>query len=589
MRTFPFLFLSALVLIFLHGCDKDSRFSETDLQPRTFTLHIDVPSIIQTKSSISGREGIFGIQMLCFDENNLYLGLGAVLLHPDGETTSYAGTISGSVPAGTAAIHLIANAGLIPQQEWRNQPDNVLVGTLTSSSSNTHIVYWGYHRAADSEQMNEWLNASPCNSVQLLRDRAKITLDAPDPDWNHSSSALVTEHIVSARFAVCNGLEEGMLAPYDKVNLDFSYDAPPTLPASQTRYTGAEEELTPPGEAQFLFEDENTLDNPVKVILETIYEITDSNQTRTEKKFHQIVLLKDDYSLFRIRRNHQYNIIIGNLPSSIAYDSFADALAGSPSNNQTVFVHEIVPQVISGAHSLDFPGGTTRIFQKTQEGPQTAVIRFSLLNDGLPDSSVDASNFSAVWLSNKYIAYPDAELAIEPDSESGYFRLLVQLYHPITDDLKSGKILLIDKTYGLARYLSIYSITAFSFNASITATGVADNPYRLRFTIPESFPAPLFPFAVAIITEDFRPTSAQNADQALGIIVSDTSFLTGGNWNYWHTYDVSVAGTYDILLAPAANRSGQLRLWLYADYFGETDSSGNKIADAVLLSVTHGY
>lgn len=579
--------IPAACALLLLSCSTQNLTPREEPEGWAFRLRLDVPAVIQTRSTISGQEGVHGMQMLCFDEFGMYLGLGAVSIAPADQSGGFAGTLTGSVPAATAAIHFIANAGLVPQPGWRDLPEAELVGSLTASAANTHIVYWGYHRADTPAQMYDYLTAEPANTVRLLRDRAKVTLSEADPDWDHNPLTTVTERITAVRFAVCNGLDTGMLAPFDRTSLAFSYTAPLTLPANRSRYGGTAAELTAPGEAQFLFEDENTLENPVKVILETSYEITSGGTTTQKVKYHQVMLMHDDYSLYRIQRNHQYNIIIGNLPSAIAYDSFEEALAGGPSNNQTVYVQEIVPQVMTGSYSLDIPGGTTRIFQREQDAPQTGVIDFTFFKDGVADPDITAENFSATWLSNKYVAYPNATLQIVQGDAPGHFRLQIQLYHPITDDLKSGKILLIDQTSGLARYLNIYSITAFDFSALLVPTGIPSDPFRLQFTIPENFPAALFPFSVRIASDDFKPTTTQNADKALGVIVAPTQTLIGEDWDYWYTYEVSGPGTYNVLLTPVDGRTGMLRAYLNAEFFGDLDSEGNKIGDAILLEASN--
>lgn len=576
--------LGAVLFLLLYSLGCSYEYEKEDpgltLERVSFRLKTDVPPMLSTRSAVSGAEGIYAMQLLCFDRYGLYVGLGAVHMTP---SDSLHCLLTGSVPASTAVIHFIANAGLIPQEGWRGLSETELVGSFYSTVSHTHVIYWGCHREATAEAMSAWLRQDIPPTVSLLRDRAKITMDEPDPDWNHATVSGMTEHIISVGFAVCNGLTSGMTAPYDRATLSFSYGAPLTLPRQQDRYPGSASELVSSLEAQYLFEDENTLESPVKVILETVYEISDGLQTRQTVKYHQVMLMKEDYTLFQIHRNHQYNIIIGNLPSSIAYNTFAEALEGNPSNNQTVFVREIIPQISSGSYSIHILKGTSQIFQKETEQQQRAVIEFSFLKDGLPDPDIDADNFSVTWLSNKYVAYPNAALEIEAGQTPGIFRLLIDLYRPITDDLKSGKILLQDRTYGLARYISIYSITAFDFKASLQADTDPDNPYRLVFQIPDNYPAALFPFAVRVATEDFKPTVAQNADKALAVLVEDTYSIIGTDWEYWYAYEVSAPGTYQIRLSPVSGRSGELSIYLYADYFGELDSQGDMICNYVKL------
>lgn len=570
---------AALSLLF--SCSREIEAPSVEGGMKTFSLGIVIPDNVQTRSSISGAEGIFSLQMLCFDVNKLYLGLGAVTFLPGSQEGNIYGTLTGRVPEATASIHFIANAGLEPDENWRGLSENELVGPLTSDASNTNIVYWGYHREATVEAMQNWLDASPRNTIYLLRDRAKVTLSEPDHEWDHNFLESVTEHIIEARFAVCNGLAEGLIAPFDKSQLSFSYEAPLTLPEDKSRFRGEASELVSHEGAQFLFEDENSLANPVKVILETRYEVISEGDTTEIVKYHQVLLMREDHTLYQIRRNHQFNLIIGNLPSALAYDSFEDALEGAPSNNQTVYIQEIIPSISSEDHTLNILGGTSRI---VREG-SFATIEFTFLENGLPDPDIDVSNFSATWISNHYVADPDANLVITEGDDPGHFVLHVQLYQPITSDLKSGKILLLDKKYGLARYINLYSITAFDFDARLIATGDADNPYRLSFTVPENFPAAFCPFSVRLATEDFKPTAQQNSEKALGVVVDDTDEPIGTDWDYWYTYEVPGPGDYEILLTPVDDRSGTLSVYMQAGYFGTLDDEGNMLRDYVKLDI----
>ena len=573
-KNIGILLLTVLLVLCAYSCSAPEGFRPGE-ESMCFRLKADIPALAQARSAVSGVEGVWAMQLLCFDHNDLYLGLGSVTVGPDG-------TMSGTVPTSTASIHFIANAGLVPPDGWKGLAENILVSSLTSSVSNTHIVYWGFHKEDGQEEMAAWLNASPANTVLLLRDRAKITMSEPDHEWDHNISVSVMENIVDVRFAAANGLRYGKIAPFNRSTLSFAYDAPLTLPGDDTRFSGDESELVPGNGEQFVFEDSNDIANPVKVILEIQYRSISGADTTFFVKYHQVLLMKEDWSMYEVRRNHQYNLVIGNLPSSLGYDSFSEALRGTPSNNQTVVVQEIVPRISTGEYDISISRGTTQVFQEPVEGDY-AVIGFTYLKSGNADPAIGVDNFSAVWLSNKYVAWPDMEILLREGGEPGSFEILVDLYMPITRDLKSGKILLTDKANGLIRYINIYSITAFDFNAKIEATGDTSNPWRLSFDIPENYPASLLPLTVWMATENFKATSSQNADQALGVVVSDTWEITGTALNYWYTYQANATGTHSILLEPVPGRSGLSEIWLYAPHFGSLDADGNRTADYVYL------
>lgn len=549
------LYIIAAALGVVSCCREYSAGTVPDGEGIGFSLRLEIPSTSPgTRSVVSGTEGIHGMQMLCFDENGLYVGLGSVTLRPSGDT---GGVIEGQVPSVTSAIHFIANAGLVPQDSWRGLPEALLVGSVRASAQNTHIVYWGYHREDNPGDLESWLSAVPSNTVSLLRDRAKVTLGD------------VEEDIHSIRFTVCNGLELGQVAPYDKSRLCFDYDAPLTIPDHVSRAVPDPSEFVSRDSEQFLFEDENTMEDPVKVILETTYAVSSGGEVSYVVKYHQVLLMDSEYSMYRIRRNHRYHIIIGTLPASIGYDSFDAAVEGQPSNNRTVFVHDIVPQVGTEGYELEIKDGTTRVFH--DEGGtsgQWARVDFSFMKNGVPDEEASADDFTAVWLSNKYVCPPGEVPAVHQGDSAGQFYLLMRLYTPITDDLKSGRILLTDTRYGLSRYINIYSITSFEFDAALVQTEDPLNPYILSFTVPDNYPPTLFPMEVKICTEHFKPTAAQNGEKALGVTVGDTMSAFGESWNYWYTFETDCPGRFSVSLAPVEGRSLEDgRIWLSAPHF----------------------
>lgn len=584
MKHYLLRIASVMMLSILAACAGELSLEDGDSAPISFRVDISVPGAVLTKSLVSGVEGIYGIQLVCFDTNGLYAGLGAATFAPSGGG-GMSGSLVGSVPGNTACIHFIANAGLIPDESWKSMSETDLIGSLFSEESSTHIVYWGFHKESDPESLAGWLDASPRNTVLLLRDRAKITLEKPDEGWNHSVDPSVSEYIISARFAVCNGRSRGMIAPLDRSRLEFGYDAPMTLPSGNIRYRGDASQLVPHTEAQFLFEDENTLENCVKVIMETTYMRGTPGNMAPLVKYHQVMLMDTDYTLYQVRRNHQYNIIVGNLPSSIAYDSFEDALDGSPSNNQTVVVKEVIPQVNSAGCSMTIMGGTSHVIQKDASGgPLVAEIDFSFMKDGAPDPLMSVSDFTAEWLSNKYLSYPNASISVtEVPGSPGLYRMSVPLYQPITNDLKEGKILLTDTRYGLSRFINIYSVTAFDFAASLDRQD-SSSPFILSFTIPDNYPPDLFPFKVWIITDALNPTAEQNAANALGVEVRETFPKYGVPWNYCYYYVVFGPGTYSVSFMTGDPSITSPTVILDSDYFGTLDAQGDMVLDYVRIN-----
>lgn len=65
----------------------------------------------------------------------------------------------------------------------------------------------------------------------------------------------------------------------------------------------------------------------------------------------RVLLLDEESEPLPIRRNHSYNIeIVG--PLSYGYDSFAEALDGTPTNNVWISVPDDINEVSDGTHRL---------------------------------------------------------------------------------------------------------------------------------------------------------------------------------------------------------------------------------------------
>lgn len=480
-----------------------------------------------TRAAVKGAEGIDAnaLELLCFDSDGFYLGLGEEVTN-EANTTGEAGhyQVSAFVPNGTARIHFLANAGIDYQASWIGMHENTLMTVMVSNASkNSKVVYWGYVKKNSPEELKTYLAAGSGNVVYLLRDRAKITVQADDD-----------AAISNIQLTVVNGEGVGAMAPFDRETLVFpeitaDWQASAiTLPTATETINGKEEDLA---DVAYTFEAHNSSDNPVKVILKVTY-------NDGIVRYHQVLLENGDHKPYLIKRNHEYRIVINKLEESLGYDSFEGAVSGTAANNPWIAVADIIPEISNGQYTMTIKEGTSIVVQSGS----TATIHFSYSLNGSVGSDLTHSDFDVRWLKNESVS-PDSQPSLTYDAVSGegtvYFNLST-----ITDNLKEATIRLLDKKRGMSRRIKIYSIKQFGYTFDFPTTMSRDQTgtATLTFTVPDDYPAELLPVELHIASNDVNPKDC-------GVEVGSTADISGGeDWNCWFVYKAYTTGTHSIIM-----------------------------------------
>lgn len=480
-----------------------------------------------TRAAVKGAEGIDAnaLELLCFDSDGFYLGLGEEVTN-EANTTGEAGRyqVSAFVPNGTARIHFLANSGIDYQASWIGMHENTLMTVMVSNASkNSKVVYWGYVKKNSPEELKTYLAAGSGNVVYLLRDRAKITVQADD-------DAAISNILLT----VVNGEGVGAMAPFDRETLVFpeitaDWQASAiTLPTATETINGKEEDLA---DVAYTFEAHNSSDNPVKVILKVTY-------NDGIVRYHQVLLENGDHKPYLIKRNHEYRIVINKLEESLGYDSFEGAVSGTAANNPWIAVADIIPEISNGQYTMTIKEGTSIVVQSGSK----ATIHFSYSLNGSVGSDLTHSDFDVRWLKNESVS-PDAQPSMTYDAASGegtiYFNLST-----ITDNLKEATIRLLDKKRGMSRRIKIYSIKQFGYTFDFPTTMSRDQTgtATLTFTVPDDYPAELLPVELHIASNDVNPKDC-------GVEVGSTADISGGeDWNCWFVYKAYTTGTHSIIM-----------------------------------------
>ena len=535
--------------------------NETGTYQAHFTISVPNYSKVESRVANFATEGIASandMQLLCFDKDGYFLGLAKDLniqsvatneINPDGGSDKK--NISATIPTGTARIHIMANAtnsntvisgsnqaiDFSKAAEWIGRHENNLMTSFDNRNNNRQddkMVYWGYVKKNTPEEMTDFLtkDGEANNVIHLLRNRAKIEVK-----WEDTN-------IENIRYALGNVMQHGTVAPFnrDKEKLTFpetnmltdaaawkaecTYITPsldPTRwPSEEEKFSVENEEMWPNSSKlpmQYTFEQENSLEKPLKVIMEVTYK-------GGETKWFQ-VLLQNEGVQIPVKRNHLYLINIKRLGKNLGYTDCTQAYEGTPANNPWITVDDIIQEISDGNYTMNIVEGTYQILTAESENKiQEAKFTYK------GDAEMKAEYFDVSWTQNEGFTNPVAGKlpvpTVEYNATTGEGVIKYQV-GSIGKDFKKATIKLVDKKHGLTRNIHLYSISNvdFKFPTEITMGKKVTSEAQLTFTIPSYYPKELLPIEIEIVSNDVNPIGSD-------VKVASTEEVDGGaGWNCW--------------------------------------------------------
>lgn len=538
--------------------------NETGTYQAHFTISVPNYSKVESRVANFATEGIASandMKLLCFDKDGYFLGLAknlAIESVATNEIKNDGGSdkknISATIPTGTARIHIMANAtaentlttgdqaiDFSKSAEWIGRHENNLMTSFDNRNNNQQhdkMVYWGYVKKNTPEEMTEFLTKDVVenNVIHLLRNRAKIEVN-----WEGNTS-----EITNIRYALGNVMQHGTVAPFnrDKEKLTFpetnmltdaaawkaecTYITPsldPTRwPSDGEKFSVGNEEMWPNSSnlpMQYTFEQENSLEKPLKVIMEVTYK-------DGVKKWFQ-VLLQNEGVQMPIKRNHLYRINIKKLGKNLGYANCTQAYDGTPANNPWITVEDIIQEISDGTYTMNIVNGTYQMLtQESANSEQTIDFEYK------GEASQTAANFDVSWTENKDFTKLDDNgklpvPTVQYDATTGKGTITYKIGDISAGECKTATIKLVDKKHGLTRNIHLYSISNvdFKFKFAETMGKGKDSEAKLDFTIPSYYPKELLPIEIEIASNDVNPIGSD-------VKVASTSDVDGGgNWNCW--------------------------------------------------------
>lgn len=624
MRTKGLHSLLYILLLLLCGsltaCQEEIPLPQTDIpmemMPFRLQINLNIPSTETRASIVAGNEQAINARedmtLLCFDVNGLYLGKYTPSeLIPDEGASGMKGRLVGQVPMSTCRIHFIAKHVVdVADVPLGTHENTLMLSERMAVSYEQDLCYWGYKSTQSTDEMKSWLNGS--NTVYMIRDRARVHLEAVEKDET-------TKTIKKVEWIASHGLSKGYIAPFNRANLDTNpfegyieesngtvkdvstftpyedakrYKVSALNPGEEsslyyeagwgeddmiTAYEWDETNKTatyPANSNLYLFEDPNELPitngdgrMPVKLIMKVTYM---DNKVR----YHAVLVMdQDTYEQYHITRNYTYRIRIDKLQQELGKETFKEAVNTTTySNNQLLDVDKVVTDVSNGTYILRIKGtnGTSTFFtERGTDGNVSLLFEYKKMENGV-ERPVDVNNsdFSVRWLEiyNDLVTSPDpSHVTITYNRETGEGSLTFPISE-VTTHLRSGQLLLTDKTAGLARYIYVYAIRYFELPTVTFEKTAYQNKehgvYKLTFKIPTEYPLGLYPvnfqfatrylnaFATHYENGVFSTTGAfsvnvsstdPNKPENKGLVSSTEATdwnYNASQWNYWYTYSL---------------------------------------------------
>ena len=531
--------------------------NETGTYQAHFTISVPNYSKVESRVANFATEGIASandMKLLCFDKDGYFLGLARNLtIVPTNDIKEDGGSdqknISATIPTGTARIHIMANAtaentvttgnqsiDFNNSAEWIGRDENNLMTSFDNRNNNRQddkMVYWGYVKKKTPEEMTDFLtkNGEENNVIHLLRNRAKIEVK-----WEDTN-------IENIRYALGNVMQHGTVAPFNRKKLTFpetnmltdaaawkaacTYITPsldPTRwPSEGEIFSVKDEEMWSNSSSlpmQYTFEQENSLEKPLKVIMEVRYK-------DGETKWFQ-VLLQNKGVQIPVKRNHLYRINIKKLGKNLGYSSAELAYNGTPANNPWITVEDIIQEISDGPHTMNIVNGTYQML--TQESANSEqVIDFEYTGE----ADQTAADFDVSWTENKnFTKLEGGKLpvpTVQYNAKTGKGTITYKIGDISVGECKTATIMLVDKKHGLTRNIHLYSISNvdFKFPKEITMGKKVTSEAQLTFTIPSYYPKELLPIEIEIASNDVNPIGSD-------VKVASTEEVDGGKgWNCW--------------------------------------------------------
>ena len=467
-----------------------SRGSKEDL---VLKIDVVVPDMkqVDTKAVDPDGGGVQNIVLYCFDGYGLFIStvsLSGEEHKPDGSEPSLSGSFQATVPDHTQIVHIVGNQNLTGflEEDYRNRSEYEVMSALEASAG--RMVYWARQTVGELKVKQE--SGDP---VKLIRNQAKVTVEVSD-----------NVPFQVEGFVVTNSSAFGTIAPYNRESNGFEVPSAEnpfiTIPADDSRLGDF---LDVRGNMEeYIFETDNTIDNPVNVIIKGKYD-------NGESLYYRVVMMDSNGDQMVILRNHHYKVIIGD-KLSYGQTSFGEAQVAAATNNVWLTIEDDVQEIYGLDYILSVDETSVVIDSSEFLSPNLRALYYTVKRaDG---TALKASDKPAVeWLDGNTVAYNN--FIHEFNQSTGRGTITLTLHNLGGLARREGTLMV--KIGRLYRKIKVTTIKKQTFTPAWASTQVYGHEtgehLTLVFTVPDDCPKEFFPLEVLVTTNilDIRHESGQ--------------------------------------------------------------------------------
>lgn len=491
---------------------------------------------VDVRSVDPDGQDINTMSLFCFNAYGLFLATASdVVLTKDAEVDDgghhTSGIYSANIPEETAIIHFIANQNpeIYRNESFINETEAQVLANMEGASG--MMIYWARFAKNDKstysleEQLDTLNNGA---GVKLLRNQAKVTIKSWNPTWT-GGGFTVTGYVTTNIHAF------GTVAPFCPEHGFAIYSWPSdhvsvTLPDNKALMSDIVDINTK--SEDYIFEHENTLDNPISVI------IKGRHANETKDSYYRVMIMDNESGdMIPILRNHHYVLNIKG-PLSYGKSTFEEALNGPATNNVWVSVDSWVKEVADSEYKLTV-SETSKVFHESKGGTAYSFTYTLTKANGTPDASMVKPEVT--WLDGNNVARHEFVHTFNPSTGEGAISVTLLTDDPNTPE-QTGTLMI--RKGRLYRTINVSMISTQKFTPSWVAAqvygGTVGEHVTLKFTIPETCPESLFPFPVMVSVNDLDVRSTSGME--LPVRLHDEASWYGDPNDVGYKYEYIVDG-----------------------------------------------
>lgn len=497
----------------------------------SLTMDFVVPDMekVMTRAVDPDGGGVQNIVLYCFDSYGLFITTTTLTgdeHSPSPGNPSLSGTFKATVPDYTEVVHIVGNQNLsgFLEDDYRNRSEYEVMSNLEASAG--RMIYWARHTVEELKERQE-----SGEKIFLYRNQAKVTVESDDPLFRVEG------------FVVTNTSAFGTVAPYNEetglFEVPYSSDPFVTIPENNTKLGDF---LDVRGNMEeYVFETENSIDDPVNVIVKGSYD-------GGESRYYRIVLMDDSGDQLMILRNYHYNVVISDR-LSYGQSTFAEALTAAATNNVWITVDDNVSEIYGLDYILSVDKTSVVIDSSEFRTPNVRALYYTVeRTDGA--SLTEADKPQVTWQEGNNVAYNG--FLHEFDTATGRGIITVTLHAMGGLQRREGTLMV--KVGRLYRKIKLTTIRKLSFTPAWASTQVYGHEtgehLTLMFTIPEDCPEEFFPLEVLISTNvlDVRHEAGQELPLRFADDTQGRFYGEPNDWGYKYVYTATGPGKQRLYL-----------------------------------------